>query len=1040
VRIIAGSIRNPIAIGVAVLLICLFGALSLRQLPLQLFPDIERPTISIFTNWRGASPEEVEAELLEPQEQVLQGLPGVQEVNGNAGTGGSQVFLTFAIGTDMKSALVDVIGRMSRLPPLPRDVDRPIVQLGGAEGDSNQNLSFFFVQLLPGTQGPIERYRRLIEDVVKPRIEAVPGVALVNVNGGPPDDVRITVDLARAAALGVGIPDIARQAASATNVSAGQLDVGRRQYSLRYTGRYEAEDLGQLVLAWRNGQPVRIADIAKVELRPPEPQNFAYQNGNPAIGLEVRRAPGANVLSTLEEVKQVVAELRDGPLKARGLGIEQSFDASVFIRRAVNLLIENLVVGALLALVCVWWFMRDVRATVLIATTIPVCLLATFCVLHLAGRSINVISLAGLAFAVGMVVEGAIVVSGNIIRLKESGMPIAQAAHEGTSQVVPALFASTTTTIAVFLPVLFLKDVEGQIFSDLALTISIAVAFSIVVAVTVVPAAAGRWLGRHSSNSGYGAGWPWLTNRVVEWTRTRKQQLMWVGVLLVAPLLIAWLMLPKLDYLPPVKRAAIDAFFSFPPGMSPAAVDREISGKLMERMQPYMRGDKEPRLKNYYILLWPGGGTLGARVVDDKRIGELERIVRDEVVVGIPDTRVFVNEGELFGGIGGSARSVAIHLQSSDAAALGTAAEAGRKLLEDSFPGANVQSFPNADVQSLELRAEPNDRRIAEVGWDRASLGSVVRALGEGAWLGEYFDGQTRLPIILRADSGSTPESLAQAPLVTPSGEVVSLGDLVKLQTALAPEQIRRIDHHRTVTLTIDPPPTLSLEDMLAKIDRDILPSLRSKLPPDANIRLAGSADRLDAIISTMGVNFLLALLVLFLLMAAMFQSLRDAAVVVLTVPLALAGGVLGIRTLGLVAFQPLDLLTMIGFIMMIGIIVNHAILMVDRTRDALNHGHDLETALRMSLNQRLRAMVASTLTGALGALPMVVNPGPASTIYRGLAAVNVAGVIVSMVFSILLLPSLMRLFYERPAFSRSPSPSASPSPVGEREASAASG
>ncbi|HEY4366326.1 MAG TPA: efflux RND transporter permease subunit [Steroidobacteraceae bacterium] len=1015
-RIIAGSIRNPIAIGVAVLLICLFGALSLRQLPLQLFPDIERPTISIFTNWRGASPEEVEAELLEPQEQVLQGLAGVQEVNGNAAVGGSQVFLTFAIGTDMKSALVDVIGRMSRLPPLPREVDRPIVQLGGAEGDSNQSLSFFFVQLLPGTQGPIERYRRLIEDVVKPRIEAVPGVALVNVNGGPPNDVRITVDLARAAALGIGIPDIARQAASATNVSAGQLDVGRRQYSLRYTGRYEAEDLGQLVLAWRNGQPVRISDLATVELRPPEPQTFAYQNGNPAIGLEVRRAPGANVLSTLEEVKKVVDELRNGPLQARGLGIEQSFDASVFIRRAVNLLVENLVVGALLALACVWWFMRDVRATVLIATTIPVCLLATFCVLHLAGRSINVISLAGLAFAVGMVVEGAIVVSGNIIRLKESGMAIAQAAQEGTSQVVAALFASTTTTIAVFLPVLFLKDVEGQIFSDLALTISIAVAFSIVVAVTVVPAAAGRWLGNHSANSGYGAGWPWLTDRVVEWTRTRRQQLMWVGVLLVAPLLLSWLLLPKLDYLPPVKRAAIDAYFSFPPGMSPAAVDREISGKLMERMQPYMRGDKEPRLKNYYVLLWPGGGTLGARVVDDKRIGELERIVRDEVVVGIPDTRVFVNEGELFGGIGGSARSVAIHLQSSDATALSTVAEQGRKLLEDSFPGANVQSFPNADVQSLELRAAPNDRRIAETGWDRASLGSVVRALGEGAWLGEYFDGQSRLPIILRADSGTTPESLAQAPLVTPSGEVVALGDLVQLQTALAPEQIRRNDHHRTITLTIDPPPTLSLEDMLARIDRDILPSLRAKLPPDANIRLAGSADRLDTIISTMGINFLLALLVLFLLMAAMFQSLRDAAVVVLTVPLALAGGVLGIRTLGLIAFQPLDLLTMIGFIMMIGIIVNHAILMVDRTRDALNHGHDLETALRMSLNQRLRAMVASTMTGALGALPMVVNPGPASTIYRGLAAVNVAGVIVSMVFSILLLPSLMRLFYERRA------------------------
>jgi multidrug efflux pump subunit AcrB len=576
------------------------------------------------------------------------------------------------------------------------------------------------------------------------------------------------------------------------------------------------------------------------------------------------------------------------------------------------------------------------------------------------------------------------------------------------------LFASTATTIAVFLPVLFLKDVEGQIFADLALTIAIAVAFSIVVAITVVPAAAGRWLGSHSKDSGYGAGWPWLTDRVIAWTRTRKQQLAWVGALLVAPLLLSWMLLPKLDYLPPVKRAAIDAYFSFPPGMSPEAVNREIVPTLLKRMEPYMKGEKEPRLKNWYVLLWPSGGTIGARVIDDKRIGDLERVVRDEVVAGLPDTRVFVNEGELFGGIGGSARSVAIHLQSTDTDALNATAEEGRKLLERTFPGANVQSFPNADVQALELRAEPNDRRIAEVGWDRASLGTVVRALGDGAWLGEYFDGQTRLPVMLRTNLGETPEELAQAPLMTPSGEIVSLGELVNLQTTLAPEQIRRIDHHRTVTLTIDPPPTLSLEDMLAKIQSDIVPSLRTQLPPDANIRLAGSADRLDAIVSTMGTNFLLALLVLFMLMAAMFRSLRDAAVVVLTVPLALAGGVLGIRALDLVAFQPLDLLTMIGFIMMIGIIVNHSILLVDRTRDALNHGHSLEEALRMALNQRLRAMVASTLTGALGALPMVVNPGPASTIYRGLAAVNVAGVIVSMVFSIVLLPSLLRLVYER--------------------------
>ncbi|MBA8888175.1 multidrug efflux pump subunit AcrB [Dokdonella fugitiva] len=1008
-RLIQASIRNPIAVCVAVLLVCLFGGMSLVKLPLQLFPDIDRPNITIFTNWRAASPEEVEAQLLEPEEQVLQGLPGVEQIEGNANTGGSFINLEFAIGTDMRAALVDVIGRMNRMRPLPQDADRPVIQIGGGGNDSNDSLSWFFVQLLPGTQGPIENYRRYIEDVIRPRIEAVPGVASVNVNAGPPDDVRITVDLAKAAAMGIAIPDIAQKAASANDVSGGQVEVGRRQYQLRFTGRYKPEDFGELVLAWRDGRPIKLGDVAAIERKPPEQQFFVYQNGNPAIGLQVLRAPGANVLGTLEQVKKVVADLRDGPLKSRGLGIEQSFDSALFIHRAVNLLTENLIVGALLALLCVWWFMRDWRATVLIASAIPICLLATFGALDLGGRSLNVISLAGLAFAVGMVVEGAIVVSGNIIRLKEAGMTPLEAAREGTAQVVPALVASTITTIAVFLPVLFLRDVEGQIFADLALTISIAVALSIVVAITVLPAAAGA-LKAKKLKSGYGDGWPALTERILRWTDTRPKQIGWVLGLLVLPLFASWYFLPKLDYLPPVKRAAIDAFFSFPPGMSPEKVNSEIGNTLIQRLQPYMKGEKQPALKNYYIWLWPGGGTIGARVVDEKRIGDLERIMREEITVGFPDTRAFATEGELFGGVGGSARSVAIHLQSDDAETLNRVAEDGRKLLEQKFPGANVQANPATDQTTLELHAIPDDRRIAEAGWDRASLGTIVRALGDGAWLGEYFDGQTRLPIILRADRRETPESLAEAPLVTPNGQVIPLGDVIRLETTLGPNQIRRLDHRRTVTLTMDPPQTLSLEDALKTIQNEVVPALRAKLPADANIRLAGSADRLEATVSTMAKNFVLALLVLFLLMAAMFRSLRDALVVVLTVPVALVGGVLGLRVLGAVAFQPLDLLTMIGFIMMVGVIVNHAILLVDRTRDAQDHGHTLEESIRLALNQRLRAILASTLTGALGALPMAVNPGPGSVIYRGLAAVNVGGVVVAMVFSLLLLPSLMRL------------------------------
>ncbi len=1011
------SSKSPIGVAVVAIFVLLLGLLSLSHLPLQLFPDIKRPELQIQTGWRTASPEEVESELLEPLENVMQGLPGVEEIEGNAQVGGANLNLRFALGTDMKNALVEAIGRLDRLPPLPRDADRPQISLGG-NGDTNETLSWFFVQLLPGTPGPIEKQRRFIEDTVRSRLESIPGVAAVNVNSGPSDEVHITVDLERAAALGIMVPDIASRAVAASNVSGGQLSVGRRQYTLRFTGRFTPEELGGLVLAWRDGRPVHLADVATVDVAPPPRTFFAYQNGNPAIGVQVYRANGANVLGTLDAVKAAVAELRAGPLKAHGLGIEQSFDAALFIRRAVHLLTENLIVGALLALVVVWWFMREWRVTLLIAATIPVCLCATFVALDLMNRSLNVISLAGLAFAVGMVVEGAIVVSGNVVRLREQGVPLGEATTRGARQVAGALIASTATTVAVFVPVLFLKDVEGQLFGDLALTISIAVAVSIVTALTLLPQALGFVLKRPMKPSGYGAGWPRLTEWVLRVTDTRAKQLSWVVGLLIGPLLLSWWLLPPLDYLPPVKRAAIDSFFEFPPGMSPEAVNRELLPTLLKRMDPYMRGVEEPRLKNWYLQAWPGGGTIGARVVDEQRIGELERVLRDKVTVGLPDTRVFTAEGELFGGIGGSARSVGIHLQSEDTAALNRVALEGRTLLEKVFPGATVLSFPNPEEAGLELHAVPDDRRIAELGWDRAAVGTVVRTVGEGAWLGEYFDGKSRLPVILKANQGATPEELANAPLVTPAGQTVRLGDLVALSTELGPPGIRRLNHRRTVTLTVDPPASLSLEKVLGIIDTQVLPALRSRMPADGSLRLAGSADSLSQTLSAMSRVFGMALVVLLLLMTVLFRSLRDSLIVLLTVPLALVGGVLGLRLLDLVSFQALDLLSMIGFVMMIGVIINHAILLVAAVRSVQAEGAALEAGIRAGLQQRLRAIFASTLTGALGALPMAVNPGPGSVIYRGLAAVNIGGVVVSLIFSLVLIPSLMRLM--QPAAARS--------------------
>ena len=260
---------------------------------------------SATTNWRAAAPTEIESEILEPQEEVLQGLPGLEEMDGNANQGASWVNLTFAIGTDMSATMVDVLGRLNRLPPLPADANPPVVQLNGQ--DANTSLSWFFVQLLPGTQGKIEDYRRFIEATVKPRLESVPGVAAVEVNGGAPEELSIDLDLRKAADLGVSIPQVAALAGRANDVSGGFVDVGRRQYTLRFAGRYRPEDLAGLVLAWRDGRPVKLGDVATIAVKRPERQFYGYQNGNPAIGLRVVRESGANVLATLAQVKDFLS-------------------------------------------------------------------------------------------------------------------------------------------------------------------------------------------------------------------------------------------------------------------------------------------------------------------------------------------------------------------------------------------------------------------------------------------------------------------------------------------------------------------------------------------------------------------------------------------------------------------------------------------------------------------------------------------------------------------------------------------------------------
>ena len=1003
------ALKNPAGVAVGVAILVVFGLFSLSKLPVQLFPDIEQPQIGIWTGWRAASPKEVESEILEPQEEVLEGIPGLTALQANANRGGSWINLTFGLETDMQETVIEVISRLNRLPPLPRDADPPVLRLGGGGGGSNQALSWFFIQILPGNNRPVESYNRFVEDVVKTRIESVPGVAGVEIMAGSPEELQIVFDPFRAADLGIQIPQLAAIARSGNDVSGGFVDVGRRQYTLRFAGRYQPEQLEELVLEWRDGRPVRLGDVADISVRRGDRNGFNIQNNNPAMAVRVDRENGANVLEALNAVKKVVEELREGPLAEQGLTMAQSFDASVFIYRAIALVSSNLVLGVILAIGVLWWFLRKMRATLLVATAIPISILGTFVVLNLADRTLNVISLAGLAFAVGMVLDAAIVVLENIVRLREEGQSAFESSLRGSTQVWGALVASTATTVAIFLPVIFLKDVEGQLFADLALTIAIAVSISLVVAVTILPTAARKWLREETLEDTHAAAWGRIASGVTRLADRPKRRLVLIASLIAVPVTATWLLLPKLDYLPPVKRDAVDAYFNFPPGSNVDTIKGEIVDVMVDRLRPYMAGEREPALKNYYVMVWPGGGTIGVRAKDQSRVKELEEIIRNEVTAGFPDTRAFVFQGNLFGGFG-SNRNIAVHMQSSDVEALLETARQGMGWIQEAIPGSQVQADPGTELAEPELLLRPDDRRVLEVGWTRGQVGSVVRAMGSGLFVGEHFDGERRMDIILKTEGWSNPEELAGIPVATPQGGVVQLGELVDIERTVGPSQLRRIDRRRTVTLNVSPPQGLSLEEALTTLQEDIEPRLRGALPADGGILYGGSADSLRAAVKNMTENFLIALVVLFLLMSALFGSMRDSLLVVLALPLATVGGVVALRLLNLFTFQPLDLLTMIGFIILLGLVVNNAILLVHQTRSAERQGAERREAVNQALRLRVRPIFMTTLTSIFGMLPLMLMPGAGSVIYRGLATVIVGGMSVSTLFTLLLLPSLLRL------------------------------
>ncbi|MEE8340169.1 MAG: efflux RND transporter permease subunit, partial [Xanthomonadales bacterium] len=427
------ALSNPVAVIVACILVVIFGMISLSRLPIQMTPDITRPEITIITRWRASAPNEIESEIIEPQEDVLRSVPSLLKLESTSSYGRGSINLEFAIGTDMSRALIEVMNRLNQVPRYPVDADEPIIRVGGNR--FAKVIAWFAIQVKPGNTRPIASYQDFVDDTVVTRLERIPGVSQTGSFGGRPHEVRITFDPYKAANIGLDLTGIASELGSNADVSAGSTEVGRRQYTLRFSGKYDISSLGELVLEWRDGKPIRLNDIARIEMTMVDVATQLHQNGGPSLAVNVIPESGVNVLEVMDELKSVIADLAENELDRAGLTIAQNYDETVYVKSSIGMVRNNLLLGMSLAIVVLWWFLRKFRATLSVALSIPLCLLISFMVLDFTGRTLNIISMAGLAFASGMVMDAAIVVLENIFRQREAGREGDEAALRGTTQV-----------------------------------------------------------------------------------------------------------------------------------------------------------------------------------------------------------------------------------------------------------------------------------------------------------------------------------------------------------------------------------------------------------------------------------------------------------------------------------------------------------------------------------------------------------------------------------------------------------------------------
>ena len=1011
------AVERPYTIAVAVILALLFSVLAYQQIPVQLKPTVDSPIINITTAYRGAGPLEVEEQITREIEELVQGAEGLRKLTSSSSEGVSTVTLEYDWGINKDTALIDVINKLSQMPPLPEEADEPVVSL------SNPMDREFAMWLVVRSHYGSQRIRQFVEEDIKPQLERVDGVGELLIVGGSEREVQVQVDPDRLAARGISFAELnAALRQGYVDLRGGTVETPSLQLTVRTEGRDpEIDKIASIVIRRDGDGSVRVGDVAEVVDTYREGATIVRTEGAPTVAIGVLRETGANVVEMIEGVDAVIERLNQS-FRERSLDLylKPVHRDTQYLNRAIEFVQQNLLLGALLAVIVLLLFLGSVRSVLVVGLAIPISLITVFLVMQALERSLNVISLAGLAFSAGMVVDNAIVVLENIFRHFEQGKRSREAATEGGREVWGGVLAATLTTVAVFLPIVGITEEAGQLFADLAIAISAAVALSLIVALTVVPTLAALFF-RSGTRMGDRARTPRKPGFFLRWYggvadrlvgRSTASTLAKLGliVLVIAGTLASLRVVPPAGYLPSGNRN-LTLYLGQPiPGMRTEALE-----EVMMPLEQWLLD--QPEIDRYFLVLagaFNGGGVvLKDEYADGPGLQAFQQKFTP-ITFGVPGFRFMIPiPSSLFRDSG---KQFTVEITGPDLQQLAATAGALQQQLGQ-WPGVQPNGVSSDYIEGRpELQVHVDPHLAAEAGMSVQQVGQVVETAIAGSRVGKWSDGgrDYDLLAVVPPERVRNDAELASLPLITPMGERTTLGALARVERTSGPQSVQRLERQRAITLTVNLLPETVLEDVLTSVQEEVVAPTVADLPSDYRIALGGSADKFSRTLEQLVGSFWLAILITYLLLVALFRSWMSPFVILVTVPLALSGGLFGITLAS--AHSPnaaYDLLSMLGFVILAGIVVNNAILIIHQANQIADRGTERRRALAEAARTRVRPILMSVTTSVCGMLPLALGTGSGSELYQGLAAVVVGGLLVSTIFTLFLVPALLSLGWD---------------------------